>query len=258
MKKLNVAVLHRFRNGEFLQFMTTVLDLYKEADAKSLQMEGRVDELDRALSKMRDVFMDSKGESINAELRPLDNERIMAVKGLKKFLQSESYRTDLVKKKQAMQLLKSYGQYCDGIDRLSYQHKTAIITKLMEEWTEDPENSAAISSLGGSTWIDDVKTKNDQFYIEYFSKAKTSTTSLLTTKLRGEIKTAYNELVTDTMSFARVVIDKQVYFTLIDKLNGVIDVNNEPILNRMSRRKKEVVGPSPPPKETNVFELADF
>ena len=96
--------------------MTTVLDLYKEADAKSLQMEGRVDELDRALSKMRDVFMDSKGESINAELRPLDNERIMAVKGLKKFLQSESYRTDLVKKNQAMQLLKSYGQcYQAGI-----------------------------------------------------------------------------------------------------------------------------------------------
>ncbi|MBK6365157.1 MAG: hypothetical protein IPF52_17425 [Saprospiraceae bacterium] len=99
MPQIPKPILSRFRNGEFLHFMTTVLDLYKEFDSKSLLMEARVNEFEQKVNIMKYAFMASKGDTFSGKLRPLDNERINVLKGLKRYLQAEFYRSDPEKEK---------------------------------------------------------------------------------------------------------------------------------------------------------------
>ncbi|MBK8546944.1 MAG: hypothetical protein IPL63_06055 [Saprospiraceae bacterium] len=65
--------------------MTTILDVYKVFDVKSLGLEIRVNELEQKITIMKDAFMVAKSDSVSFELRPVDEERISLLKGLKRF-----------------------------------------------------------------------------------------------------------------------------------------------------------------------------
>ncbi|MBK8855726.1 MAG: hypothetical protein IPN10_16885 [Saprospiraceae bacterium] len=258
MLTISKPALSRFRTGEHLQCMTTVLDVYKATDAKSLGLEIRVNEFEQKITIMKDAFMVAKSDNVSSDLRPVDEERISLLKGLKRFLQSEYYRPDAQKKKHAALLLKSYGRFCDGIDKLSFQHKTAVITKLIDEWAEESEFVEAINAIEANSRVKELADTNESFYALYFSKAKSKLPVLQSNQMKADINAAFDELVSDTLAFARVSSDKTQYNKLIKELNGVIEANNQPAVNRRSRKKKQPMGSSFPALPTGVLELNSY
>jgi hypothetical protein len=255
MPQIPKPILSRFRNGEFLHFMITVLDLYKEFDSKSLLMEARVNEFEQKVNIMKYAFMASKGETFSGKLRPLDNERINVLKGLKRYLQAEFYRSDPEKKNSATILLKSYDRYNAGITRKSFQYKTAVITNLLENWNSKPEFSNALQVLGANSWIEELTLKNNTFYEQYFKKAISSVPKAQSNKMKADIKAVFEELIMDTTSFARVSPDNPKYNKLIKELTGIINTNYQPIANRHNRKKKEPAPYVQQDDATDIFEL---
>ncbi|MBK8548186.1 MAG: hypothetical protein IPL63_12710 [Saprospiraceae bacterium] len=251
-------LLGNYRNAEFLQLMTTILEFFKSVKDKDALLEERIAELERVIQIMKDVFLDHKADSVTAEMRPLDEERIDIVKGLKKFFESEYYRVNPEKKNYAALLLKSLNQYCDNIVKMSYQHKTAVIDKMLEEWSSNETIVNAINGLNAASWVDDLREKQSIFYNSYFAKAKASSPALQSIKLRADIKNVFDNLIEDTNSLARVSPNKQNYINLITELNGIIDTNNEPVANRKGRRKKEVVPPTPAPSTPSLGSVSEF
>ncbi|MBK7525655.1 MAG: hypothetical protein IPI53_16365 [Saprospiraceae bacterium] len=79
MLTISKPALSRFRTGEHLQCMTTVLDVYKATDAKSLGLEIRVNEFEQKITIMKDAFMVAKSDNVSSDLRPVD-ERINSKK----------------------------------------------------------------------------------------------------------------------------------------------------------------------------------
>ncbi|MBK6363807.1 MAG: hypothetical protein IPF52_10030 [Saprospiraceae bacterium] len=258
MLTISKPALSRFRTGEHLQCMTTILDVYKVFDVKSLGLEIRVNELEQKITIMKDAFMVSKSDSVSFELRPVDEERISLLKGLKRFLQSEYYRPDVQKKKHAALLLKSYGRFCDGIDKFSFQHKTAVITKLIDAWAEEAEFVEAVNAIGAHSWVKELADTNESFYALYFSKAKSKLPVLQSNIMKADIKDAFDELISDTLAFARVFPDKTEYNKLIKELNGVIEANNQPVVNRRNRRRKETVSSFTPTLPAGVLDLNSY
>ena len=121
-----------------------------------------------------------------------------------RYLQAEFYRSDPEKKKSAIILLKSYDRYNAGITRKSFQYKTAVITNLLENWNSKPEFSNALHVIGANSWIEELTLKNNTFYEQYFTKAISSVPKAQSNKMKADIKAVFEELITDTTSFARV------------------------------------------------------
>ncbi|MBK8546943.1 MAG: hypothetical protein IPL63_06050 [Saprospiraceae bacterium] len=144
----------------------------------------------------------------------------------------------MFKKKHAALLLKSYGRFCDGIDKLSFQHKTAVITKLIDAWAEEAEFVEAVNAIGAHSWVKELADTNESFYALYFSKAKSKLPVLQSNIMKADIKDAFDELISDTLAFARVFPDKTEYNKLIKELNGVIEANNQPVVNKTKPQEK--------------------
>ena len=56
MISLSTATLGSYRNGEFLQFMKNVIDIYQKYDTEALSLKARVQALEETSKAMDDVF----------------------------------------------------------------------------------------------------------------------------------------------------------------------------------------------------------
>jgi hypothetical protein len=238
MKSLKTAALGKFRTGEALQFMTTVSDVYHKFEPKNPLLDARFKELDSEVQIMRDLFMENKKESVNAKLRPLDKKRIKTLRGIKRFLLAEIDRDHPERVSHAETLLTSYDQYCAGISKLTLQHKTAIISKLLTSWSSEENLINALKALDANHWYTELATQNDVFYANYFDKARTKAAIVQSEILRNNIKEIYTKLVMDINSLVWVSRDNNVYDSLVNELNNVIDTNNQPVQSRRGKRKK--------------------
>jgi hypothetical protein len=73
----------------------------------------------------------------------------------------------------------------------------------------------------------------------YITRAKTSVKSGRVDQKRLEMRTAYEDIVYDTMAFARVAADKISYNAMIDELNGLISNYNTSVTLRLAGRSTE-------------------
>lgn len=239
MKTIKNPFYAKFRGPEFLQLMTSVLDVYKKHQSSSTTLSTRIDTFENAIKSMRQVLNESKGETAISELSPMDKKRIKAVRGLRWFLQSEVYRERPERLKHAEVLLKNFNQHCDDIGKASFQHKTICIDKMLEEWKTEPMYIDAVKAIQAESWVEDLAQHNAVFYEKYMDKAESTDRELKTIERRAMIKVAFEDLTTDTFALARVAPDKEVYEALVKSLNNVINMNNDTVSRRRSRRKKE-------------------
>lgn len=240
MYKINAAYVSKYRNAEYLHFFTNVIDVYRRMETKQPLLEKRIEELEKLIAIMNTSFRNQKAESFTAQLKPLDELRIDTVKGLKRFLQSESYRPDMKKREHAGILLKSLKKICSGIERFSYQHKTGLIRTLLTSWSSKPNFIKAIAEIHGNSWMEDLQAQNDSFYEHFMEKARAITSSPNSKTIRASIKIVYDELLVDTLSLARVFADNEEVISLIHTMNGLVHSANAPVFTRSSRKKKDV------------------
>ena len=234
-----------FRIGENIQLSFDVITYLKGMDLNTLTLTDKVTEMERTVNILNEAFMESKGETLNARLSPLDDDRLLAARGLKKYLESETFRTEPGRSDQANVLLRSYNKFCNNITRLSLPHKSAVFTKMLGEWDKEAGFKTAITFLGAETWVENLRTKQESFEKMSLTKAQSNLPKAVSAKMLADVKSAFEELKEDIYAFSRVSADKQAYIQLIDALNGIIAFANAPAAKRKGRKGRDKQKPTP-------------
>ena len=239
MFKLQLPVFVKFRDAEFVQLMNTILDVVKKNPSIASALQSQIAALEIAVQKMILVLNESKGITVNAELKPLDDIRVNSLRGLKWYLKAEIFRKREDRLKHAKLLMACLKQHCDKMDKMSYQHKTMAINKLLMDCKEDPALQEAVTAINAENYLADLTSQNDFFYQSYVVKAETREQDTRTANLRAAVRAQFDELVADTQAHARIGADKESFQAIIKLLNNVINLNNAPVEGRRSRKKKE-------------------
>ena len=238
MKTIESAELNKFRQGELLQLMNNVLEVYKNYDTKALMLDDRVTELANAVLDMDAVFMNPVGNPMTSKVKRADEQRLKTLRGIRLAIQAQQYSNNEKKAMMASEMISHYRKNADDLLNISYQQKTAVIKALLKDWNTEPTMVNAIDLLGIKAEVDALAEQNQSFDQTFFARAITVMPSAQTSVKRERITGAYNELTWDTMSFARVATDKTPYLSIINELNSVIEDNYTPVSQRMSTKKR--------------------
>ena len=236
----------RYQNGEYIQLMIGVIGVFKNEDPQRLSLNDLVEKLITEVNVLNDGFMESKGETMRAALMPLDERRISSARGLRLYLQSETLNPVSDRQKAAEALYKSYLQYCDGLSKMTLPNKTAVVNRMLQEWSSNPVLAEAVKTSGAVQWVETLTRENELFSQNYFTKSKAKTRDKKTKDARVAVKLAYEELVTITEAYAKVAADTGPYRNLIRELNSVISNNNNQVDHRGYGRKKKSDKPADP------------
>ena len=242
MNTVSTALFGNYRNGEYLQFMKNVVAIYGNYDTNALLLQARLQTLADATTALDEVFMASTAHELTPELQVLDLRRDKALMGIKLHLNSYSYSEEAEIVKASQMLLTNYLSHGDRIDKLSYQQATAVIDALLTDWRDNPTLSAAVNTLSINTWINLLAQLNKEFDEIYIKRAKSLAKPGQVDQKRTEMRSAYDEIVSDTIAYSRVATDKTEYFAIIDDLNGLISNYNTSVTMRLAGRSTDNMG----------------
>lgn len=246
MNSVTTALFVNYRNGEYLQFMKNVLTIYQKFDLDALHLTSRVQVLTDSTASMNEVFMSITAHELTPELQLLDQRRDKALIGIRLYLDCMTYKEEDTVVKAAQLLQANYFSHGDRIEKLSYQQETAVTDALLNDWATTPSLVAAQTTINITDWVALLKELNTQFNQLYVNRAQTTLKPGQIEEKRIQMRTAYDELALDTMSYARIAEDKTSYLEIIDDLNGLIGDYNQSVTLRLSGRStdSEVTTPS--------------
>lgn len=239
MYTVSTALFGNYRNGEYLQFMKNVVAIYGNYDTNALLLKARLQTLTDATTALDEVFMAATAHELTPELQALDMRRDKALMGIKVNLNGFSYSEDTETVKAASLLMTNYLSHGDRIDKLSYQQGTAVIDALLTDWKDNPTLLNAVNMLAIGHWVNLLAQLNKEFDEMYVIRAKTSLKPGQIDQKRREMRSAYDEIVQDTISFSRVATDKTPYYAIIDEMNGLINNYNTSVTLRLASRNTE-------------------
>ena len=246
MNSVTTALFGNYRNGEYLQFMKNVLTIYQKFDLDALHLTSRVQVLTDSTASMNEVFMSITAHELTPELQLLDQRRDKALIGIRLYLDCMTYKEEDTVVKAAQLLQANYFSHGDRIEKLSYQQETAVTDALLNDWATTPSLVAAQTTINITDWVALLKELNSQFNQLYVNRAQTTLKPGQIEEKRTQMRTAYDELALDTMSYARIAEDKTSYLEIIDDLNGLIGDYNQSVTLRLSGRStdSEVTSPT--------------
>ena len=246
MNSVTTALFGNYRNGEYLQFMKNVLTIYQKFDLDALHLTSRVQVLTDSTASMNEVFMSITAHELTPELQLLDQRRDKALIGIRLYLDCMTYKEEDTVVKAAQLLQANYFSHGDRIEKLSYQQETAVTDALLNDWSTTPSLVAAQTTINITDWVALLKELNTQFNQLYVNRAQTTLKPGQIEEKRIQMRTAYDELALDTMSYARIAEDKTSYLEIIDDLNGLIGDYNQSVTLRLSGRStdSEVTSPT--------------
>ena len=239
MNSVTTALFGNYRNGEYLQFMKNVLTIYQKFDLDALHLTSRVQVLTDSTASMNEVFMSITAHELTPELQLLDQRRDKALIGIRLYLDCMTYKEEDTVVKAAQLLQANYFSHGDRIEKLSYQQETAVTDALLNDWATTPSLVAAQTTINITDWVALLKELNTQFNQLYVNRAQTTLKPGQIEEKRTQMRTAYDELALDTMSYARLADDKTSYFEIIDDLNGLIGDYNQSVTLRLSGRSTD-------------------
>jgi|GEM_PF-1857610 len=189
------AQLEKYRNGECLQYLTDVLKIITEENAKALSVVEQQALLKSAVEDFRKKFQPLAGSEITPEITVLDKRRDDALKGIRLMIQAYTYHKEEKIKQQAAHLNHHLEGYGNRIDRLRYQLETATITGLLKDW--DAEYKAAIAALNLSYWVEELRSANTLFSSKYIARVQEQATieTGVIPQIRGEAIQRYRALI---------------------------------------------------------------
>jgi hypothetical protein len=248
MNTITTANFGSYRNGEYLQFMKNVTDIYKKYDTDALSLTARVQTLDESTHNMNEVFMSATAHELTPELQLLDQRRDQALIGIRLYLECMTYKEqdDIIKAAKLLQA--NYFSHGNRIEKLSYQQETAVADALLNDWATTPSLVEAQNLLKITDWVSTLKDLNTQFNAQYISRAQTTIKPGQIEDKRSLMRQAYEDLVLDTVSYSRIAAEKTLYLAIIDGVNGLIGDYNQSVTLRLSGRSTDTDTDEPMPE----------
>lgn len=187
----------RYRNGEYLQYMKDVLELVNKQDVTTLLLTAQRDDLTTIVTSIDEAFQQSLGSALTQEIIDLDERRDKAFIGFKTLLNGFTYHADAAKQLHAEAAITTLNNYGNGVTRKSYQEETAIVNSLINDFETNIELVTALSALGITDWLTELKDANEAFAAKYLERVGETAANPLTniSELRTQATAAFRTLI---------------------------------------------------------------
>jgi hypothetical protein len=220
---ITVIDLVKLRNAEFLTFVATYSEIVAVNDPAKLNVATQHAAFKLKLDEMSELFKRERSSIFTQALVLLDERRDDAITGFATVINGFCYHFDAETKQAARLLNESLILYGVGIARLNLQAETSTISGIVHDWETQPYLSAAITRLGLSDWVAELKTANqlfDQKYLERTREYGAANPSTMKGK-REEMTVAYYEL-RKFIEANSIINPGAAYDKLIGELNALI------------------------------------
>jgi len=232
---MNAIELKLLRNAEYLQYVKDYLAIINLNTAEQLGIEAKLAILTTKATELESLYKKALASDKTQELLLLDERRDDALNGIYYFLLGNTYHFQTDQQQKAKLLLTNMELYGSGISRLNYQAETATVNNLIRDWENKPELADAILSFNLNSWMNELKTSNEEFNTKYLLRTQEygdASPETIKTK-REETNTAYYAL-RDRIDALHLLVETtpSPYATVINQLNALTDQYNKLLINR--------------------------
>lgn len=155
--------LPHLRNSEFLNFFKDIDLRCKRFDVVALGLTSRARALTSEYAKLELAYNKKGGSDITDLLDALDDRRDDAITGIK--ICSEGFVRSFSKpiSNAARLIFESFSRHPVGIARLNRKAETSEINSLIREWKDTTELTAALETLGFTSWVAELREANSSY-----------------------------------------------------------------------------------------------
>lgn len=162
------------RNAEYLQYLKDYLTIIDNNDPALLKVGSQYSALASKADQLEAVLKQDTGSPITVEIEALDQRRDSHLGGLYTTIYGMCSHFDPAMKAAALLVrdrLEVYGN-ATQIAMMSLQGETATIDNMIYDLQTIPALSAALTTLGLSAWIADLKVVNTEFNAKYIARTE--------------------------------------------------------------------------------------
>jgi len=207
---INSLMLNSLRNSEFTQYMADTLKIVAANDPATLNITDVYNTLLTANRDLEALFKAERGSAMTDVIIALDARRDNAISGMRLFINALTYHFDDAIRTSAELLDRNLSLYGPGIARENYQSETAILNKILADWTTKPEFAAAVSALQLTAWKAELDTANQAFNTQYLAR-----------------NTEMGAAVPDNTVKDKRLITTNAYYQLRDFINSHYTISNQ-------------------------------
>ncbi|MEO7310946.1 MAG: DUF6261 family protein [Chitinophagaceae bacterium] len=235
--------LQNLRNGEFLQFCNDTLSIVTLNNPATLLVEDEHLAFQTRHTEVSALFKLQQANPFTIEVELLDARRDAAINGLGFVIQGYSYYFDEATQKQATILSNHLARFGSGIAKDNYQSETASLNAIINDWSNNPELAAAVTTLNLGAWKDELKAANEAFNAKYLTRTQdlgTSSSDTLKAK-RLEAAQAFYTLRDTIDAYYTIKKGAEPFAKCANELNALIDQYNTLLTGRASPTQEKVL-----------------
>ena len=224
---MNTTEIKRYRNAEYLQYISYIIDIVNKEDTETLGLTTAVQELETGIAPITSIFQQRQGSALTKNIESLDRLRNKNFIGLKTQVKSYTYHFNENLNAAAELILDAMSVQQVRINKLNYHNKTIAITSLLENLNSDVSLLAAVNTLGIADWLAvlaEVNTSFKEVYLERLDEGVESPTVNIAT-LRETSDLAFENLL-KTISSESFLRKEEVYQNLLDKIENLTQKYN--------------------------------
>lgn len=167
---ITTALLEKYRNGDFIQYMNNVLTVFTEEKASTLNLTAERTAFKTSIDALNAIWSPSRGSALTAQIAELDKQRDSLFIGFKITVDTWSkHHHDANKKNAALAISQNIANHGKEIIALRYQRETAVLTAIVKDLQN--ELSTQVNTLGLSEWITRISTVNTEFNALYLERS---------------------------------------------------------------------------------------
>ena len=221
---MSLKKITRYRNVEYLQYISYVIDTLKKEDLEALGISQLLLNLEAEYNSLVSYHKVKVSSDLTPIIEDLEKQRNKALVGLKTFVNAYMYSFDEALENAALALQEAINTQNVNTNKLNYQTKTFYIVSLLNEFNSDDDLVSAINALGLNGMVEKLTTFNAAFREAYLERVDQSVESpyLGIRDLRGACDAAYDDLVFFLGAESRLR-KEPVYNDLLSKIDKLIE-----------------------------------
>jgi hypothetical protein len=185
------------------------------------------------ISKMNAIFKRERGSELTSALVIQDTRRDDALAGISLLLQAYSNHFDTAMRQAAQRLLDHYSSYGSKIYTKSYQQETAIINDLRQEWQNNANRAADVTTLGLDSWLTELGDANTEFDTLYTARASEASEAPDQTMEEARMEATVNYRTLANLLEAFVFVHPELPFEdIIANINSLTNSYNATVEKR--------------------------
>lgn len=233
-------------NAEFYQFLFLVLEIIDKLGVSKLKVTNKRNEFSSIVVRLLNALNREIDTTLTKELTVLNKERSSAFSGLTSFVNGMLKSPNAETKAQAIVIknyLKTLGKQ---FGKKNLQEKTALLTKLVEDFSKNTNLIAALVEIKVQDFITEIDTKNKFFIAKYEARNAIETANESDLESFVSIRP---EAIKSLASLQKLLlgryetniedkVDNNDIITAIEQVNQLIDKYNQLVKSSVSKKSK--------------------